>query len=108
MCVYVVQYEWDEAKNKRNQRKHAGISFEMAALVFEDEFCLVGPDRIDETGEVRWHAIGAVSIEPAATAVLLVVHAYREDRNGEEIIRIISARRAEEHEIRRYQEPAVG
>jgi uncharacterized DUF497 family protein len=37
-------------------------------------------------------------------AVLLVVHVYREDDRGEEIIRIISARAAEKHEIRRYQE----
>jgi uncharacterized DUF497 family protein len=36
-------------------------------------------------------------------AVLLVVHADREDIHGEEIICIISARRAKKHEIRRYQ-----
>ncbi len=103
LCVYVVQYEWDEAKNRKNQRKHAGISFELAALVFEDERCLVGLDRIDEAGEMRWHAIGAVSIESTTAVVLLVVHVYREDRNGEEIVRIISARRAEKHEVRRYR-----
>jgi uncharacterized DUF497 family protein len=106
-CIYTVQYEWDEAKNLRNQRVHETISFELAALVFEDQRCLVGPDRIDETGEQRWHAIGAACIESDASAVLLVVHAYREDRHGEEIIRIISARRAEKHEIRRYQEQAM-
>jgi uncharacterized DUF497 family protein len=39
--------------------------------------------------------------------VLLVVHAYREDNDGEEIIRIVSARAAEKHEIRRYQEQAM-
>jgi uncharacterized DUF497 family protein len=39
--------------------------------------------------------------------LLLVVHAYREDEYGEEIIRIISARRAGKHDIRRYQEPEV-
>jgi len=99
-----VRYEWDEAKNRQNQRKHGGISFELAALVFEDECCLIGPDRIDETGEQRWHAIGEVRIEPEGAAVLLVVHAYREDCYGEQVIRIISARRAEKHEIRRYQE----
>jgi uncharacterized protein len=99
-----VRYEWDEAKNRQNQRKHGGISFELAALVFEDECCLIGPDRIDETGEQRWHAIGEVRIEPEGAAVLLVVHAYREDCHGEQVIRIISARRAEKHEIRRYQE----
>ena len=101
-----MRYEWDQAKNRRNQRKHEGISFELAALVFEDERCLIGPERIDETGERRWHAIGAARIEPEAV-VLLVVHAYRKDDHGEEIIRIISARRAEKHEIRRYQEQAM-
>jgi uncharacterized DUF497 family protein len=100
-----MRYEWDEAKNLRNQRKHDGISFELAALVFEDERCLVYSDRIDsKTEEQRWHAVGAVQIEPEAHAVLLVVHAYREDHYGEEIIRIISARAAENREIRRYQE----
>jgi uncharacterized protein (DUF4415 family) len=60
-----MRYEWDEAKNLRNQRKHEGISFELAALVFEDERCLVYPDRIDsKTEERRWHAVGAARIEP--------------------------------------------
>jgi uncharacterized DUF497 family protein len=44
---------------------------------------------------------------PQTGAVLLVVHAYREDLNGEEIIRIISARAADHHDIRRYQEQAL-
>ena len=100
-----MRYEWDEAKNLRNQRKHNGISFEFAALVFEDERCLVLADRIDsKTEEQRWHGIGRVQIEPGVGAMLLVVHVYREDYRGEEIIRIISARAAEKHEIRRYQE----
>lgn len=102
-----MRYEWDERKNLENQRKHGGISFELAALVFEDENCLVGPDRVDEDGEQRWHALGTVSIEESVSAVLLVVHVYRENRHGEEIIRIISARRAEKHECRRYQEESV-
>jgi uncharacterized DUF497 family protein len=102
-----VRYEWDESKNLLNQRKH-GVSFELAALVFEDEGCLIGPDRIDrETGEQRWHAIGAARIAPGTAAVLPVVHAYREDHYGEEIVRIISAREAEERDIRRYQESAM-
>jgi uncharacterized DUF497 family protein len=80
----------------------------LAALVFEDEDCLVGLDRLDgRTGEQRWLALGAVRIEPGTAAVLLVVHAYREDYYGEEIIRIISARKAENHDIRRYQEQAM-
>jgi uncharacterized DUF497 family protein len=100
-----MRYEWDEAKNLRNQRKHGGISFQAAALVFDDQRCLVYQDRIDSrTEEQRWHAVGAVQIEPGVRAVLLVVHAYRENHYGEEITRIISARAAEKHEIRRYQE----
>ena len=97
-------FEWDEAKNRRNQRKHGGISFQLAALVFEDEFCLVDMDHTDETGEQRWHAIGSASVESEAAVVLLVVHAYRECQHGKEIIRIISARKADKHDVRRYQE----
>jgi uncharacterized DUF497 family protein len=107
ICIYKVLYEWDERKNRQNQRKHGGISFELATLVFEDERCLIGPDRIDETGEQRWHALGAVSIEPGVGAVLLVVHAYREDGDGEAIIRIISERRADKDDYRRYQKQEI-
>jgi uncharacterized DUF497 family protein len=46
-------------------------------------------------------------IEPGAGVVLLVVHVYREDNREEETIRIISARAAEKHEIRRYQDQAM-
>jgi uncharacterized DUF497 family protein len=102
-----LRYEWDTSKNLLNQRKHGGISFELATLVFDDRNCLVGLDRVDDSGEQRWHALGAISLEPGISAVLLVVHAYREDRDGEEIIRIVSARRANTHELRRYQEQAV-
>lgn len=99
-----MRYEWDERKNVENQRKHEGISFELAALIFEDANCMIGLDRVDATGEQRWHALGSVSIEAGISVVLLVVHAYREFENGEEVIRIFSARRAEKHELRRYRE----
>jgi uncharacterized DUF497 family protein len=103
-----VRYEWDEEKNRRNQRKHSGITFELASLVFEDERCLLSMDLIDDhTGEQRWIALGMA--QPAADAVILLVvaHVYREDEHGEEIIRIISAREAEKREIRRYQAQAL-
>ena len=102
-----MRYEWDERKNRENQRKHAGISFELGTLVFDDEYRIIVKDRVDETGEQRWHMIGSVSFESGVRLVLVVVHAYREDRNGEEIIRIISARRADKDDIRRYQEQEV-
>ena len=85
-----MRYEWDEAKNRENERKH-GVSFEHAALVFDDECCLVCEDRIEDEVAV----------------ILLVVHIYRENNDGEEIIRIISARAAEKHERRRYQKQAM-
>jgi uncharacterized DUF497 family protein len=102
-----VRYEWDERKNRQNQRKHGGISFELASLVFEDPDCLIELDRVDEAGEQRWHALETISVRPEIGAVLLVVHAYREDNHGEEIIRNISARRADKYDFRRYQEQAV-
>ena len=98
-----MRYEWDEEKNRLNRKKHR-VSFEMAALAFEDERCLVRPDRVDETGEQRWHAIGAARLGPDAPVVLFVVHVYREEIDGEEITRIISARRANKDDFRRYQE----
>ena len=48
-----MRYEWDERKNRENQRKYAGISFELAMSVFHDEDCLFTKDRVDETGEQR-------------------------------------------------------
>jgi uncharacterized protein len=98
-----MRYEWDETKNRLNQKKH-GVSFEVAALALEDENCLVRPDRIGEAGEQRWHAIGAVPIGAGKRAVLFVVHVYREEIDGKEIVRIISARRADQHDVKRYQE----
>ena len=103
-----MRYEWDEWKNRLNQQKHGGISFELATLVFEDERCLLYTDRIDDqTGEQRWIALGMA--QPAADAgiLLVVAHVYREDKHGEEVIRIISAREAEKREIRRYQAQAL-
>ena len=64
LLLYIqMHYEWDERKNRLNKEKH-GFSFEMAALVFEDEACLVRPDRIDETGEQRWHAMEQFASSP--------------------------------------------
>jgi uncharacterized DUF497 family protein len=49
----------------------------------------------------------AAQVEDDFKVVLLVVHTYREDSYGEEIIRIISARKAKKYETRRYQEKEV-
>jgi hypothetical protein len=98
-----MRFEWDSEKDRINQRKHGGIAFESAALVFDDPHVIFRKDRIVD-GDERWHAIGA-----AEGAVLLVVHAYRmENDNGEEeIIRIISAREASQRERRVYFQQAA-
>ena len=107
MRIYAVRYEWDEQKNRLNRLKHDGVSFEMAMSVFDDDHRLLGLDHVDEEGEQRWHAIGAVRVAPEGDFLLFVAHVYRENDDGEEIIRIISARRASEYDVRRYQEQAV-
>ena len=95
-------FEWDAEKNRSNQEKHSGIDFEAASRVFADPSLVLRKDRVID-GEQRWHAIGAVR-----TAVLLVVHAYiDEDPNGEETIRIISAREADPRERRIYLQQAT-
>jgi len=102
-----MRYEWDEAKNRRTSEDMAESRSNWRRWSSKTNTALWVWTRIDETGEQRWHAIGAAHIESEVAVVLLVVHAYREDCHGEEIIRIISARRAEKHEIRRYQEQAM-
>ena len=69
--------------------------------MFADPNLMIRKDRVID-GEQRWHGIGAVR-----KAVLLVVHVYREENpNGEEIIRIVSAREADTHERRIHLEQA--
>jgi uncharacterized protein len=95
--LYAMEFEWDERKELTNRAKH-GVEFDTALQVFSDPNRLLVQDRIDdETGETRWHALGLVK-----QSVLLVVHVYRSKINGQEIIRILSARKANKNEVRRY------
>jgi uncharacterized DUF497 family protein len=89
-------FEWDQAKNLANQRKH-GLSFEEAAHAFADPFLFVVQDRI-EGGEYRWQAFGLVR----GVVLVMVAHAVRE-QGTTEVIRIISARYATPKERRRYE-----
>jgi hypothetical protein len=92
-----MRFEWDPAKAESNKQKH-GVRFEAAILVFTDPFAHTEQDRI-EGGEHRWRTIGMVS----GAMMLVVAHADREE-DGTEIIRIISARRADKKEKRRYEQ----
>lgn len=92
----MVRFDWDERKNKRNRAKH-GIWFEEAQSVFDDPRGRLfhDPDHSDE--EDRFVLLGMSSAE----RILVVVHCYRQ---GESLIRIISARKATKKEVRLYEE----
>jgi uncharacterized protein len=92
-------FQWDPDKAKSNRQKH-GVSFELAMRVFADPFCLTTQDRV-ENGEIRWQSLGLVE----GVLVLIVAHTVKEtDESGIEIIRIISARKAEPKERKRYEQ----
>jgi uncharacterized DUF497 family protein len=96
-----MRFEWDQAKNLSNQRKH-GVSFEKASAVFLDPFYISAQDRIED-GESRWQAIGSVE----GLLILTVAHTVREEEAGGtlvDVFRIISARRATRKERRRYED----
>jgi len=91
------RFDWDPNKAASNLRKH-GVSFQTAVLVFADPNALVMQNRV-QNGEERWQAIGVVE----GLFMLVVAHTVRE-QDGIEVIRIISARRANRREKRRYEE----
>jgi len=91
-----ISYMWDNNKNQLNIRKHK-ISFEEAKTVFYDENARLISDPEHSTYEERFIILG-LSIK---LNLLVVVHTYNED---DEIIRIISARKATKSEIKFYQE----
>ncbi len=93
----VMKIYWDENKSLTNQQKHR-IGFETAQYVFDDPLHISRQDRL-ENGELRWQTIGLVG----GVALLLVAHTIT-DGQGEEVIRIISARKADRKERRLYEQ----
>lgn len=91
-----MEFEWDANKAKSNLRKH-GVRFADAVLVFDDPLHLSRQDR-HENGEYRWQTIGLVH----GIVVILVAHSVRFE-SGQEVIRIISARKADRKERSRYE-----
>ena len=90
-----MNFTWDERKNRANRRKHR-IRFEAAIEVFDDPFQVSAQDR-ELDGEIRWQTIGMVG----GIHILLVAHTLDEE---EELIRILSARKATPQERRIYAE----
>jgi uncharacterized protein len=91
-----IKFDWDEDKNLRNHMKH-GVSFDLAQHAFDDPFALSAQDR-HENGEDRWQTLGMVG----DVVLLLVAHTVMISDDAE-IIRIISARRADRNERKRYE-----
>ena len=85
--------DWDPQKAASNRRKH-GVSFEEAKTVFDDPLVLLLADW--DHGEPRIIAIGTATSE----RVLFVVSVER----AQDVLRIVTARRATKTERKRYEE----
>jgi uncharacterized protein len=90
-----LRFEWDPRKAQTNLRKH-GVSFEEARSVFLDEHAVEFYDDEHAEWEDRFLLLGLSS----QLRLLLVCHCHRE---SEDVIRIITARRATETESRHYR-----
>ena len=94
------EFEWDEAKAVANARKH-GVSFDLALTVFNDPLLLTVADLEHGEAEERWFSIGRA----ANGSLLSIAHLWSETQLATKI-RIISARKATQAEIRQYEESA--
>ncbi|TQV63409.1 MAG: hypothetical protein FNT15_03905 [Sulfurovum sp.] len=92
-----MKFEWDENKNRINKEKH-DISFEEAKEVFDDALHISKLDYRFNYFEERWITIGSTSKHK----ILVVANLFFSDE-GEEIIRIISARKANIKERQIYE-----
>jgi len=93
----MTRFEWDQAKEKINLQRHR-LSFAVAARVFADPFAMC--EQGIENGELRWKTLGIAD----GYLLLLVVHTVRFDEDGVEVIRIISARRADPQHRKHYEQ----
>ena len=85
-----LRFEWDRKKAAENQRKH-GVSFEEAESAFADEFAILLDDPDHSVGETRFLLLGL----SATLRTLVVSHCYRK---ADEVVRLISARKATRQE----------
>lgn len=95
-----ILFEWDNNKAQINFKKH-GIAFEEATTVFGDEEALLIEDPDHSGNEERFLLLGMSS----QSNILIVCHCYR---GADEIIRIISARKATKTETKQYVDSVKG
>jgi uncharacterized protein len=89
-----IRFTWDEAKAEINLNKH-GVSFEEATTVFADENARLKHDPDHSSKEDRFILLGfSVKLR-----LLVVCHAYRDN---DDLIRLISARKATRNERKQY------
>ena len=89
-----LRFEWDPRKARSNEQKH-GISFDEAQSVFLDEQALLIDDPGHSVDENRFILLGLSS----SLRLLVVIHAIRR----RDVIRIISARKADRLETTEYE-----
>jgi uncharacterized DUF497 family protein len=92
-----MEFIWDENKNQINITKHK-VSFEEAQTAFSDTFGKLIHDPDHSEDEDRFILLALSS----RIRLLIVCHCYREQNGDEEVIRIISARKATKSEARNY------
>ena len=90
-----LQFDWDENKAESNIKKH-GVTFHEATSVFYDEYSRLIPDPDSSYGEERFIIMG----QSDKYNTLVVCHCYRDEGD---VIRIISARKAEKRERKQYE-----
>ena len=88
-----MQFEWDETKNLENIHKHE-IDFADVPAMFDGEMLIELDERFDY-GEDRWIGIGFLGF-----GIAVIVWTERR----KDVIRIISARRANRHEQKRFEQ----
>jgi len=90
-----LKFTWDKRKESTNIKKHK-VSFEEAKTVFSDEFSRLIHDSEHSLEEDRF-----VLLDFSRQSKMLVVcHCYKE---SEDIIRIISALKADKYECKQYE-----
>jgi uncharacterized DUF497 family protein len=93
-----MNFDWDNNKNQSNIAKH-GISFEEAIAIFDDPNILNYEDTRFNYEETRFVSIGQIIlVTQEKTVSIVVIHTQRN-----QTIRLISARKANERERKRYE-----
>ena len=100
IIMKMIEFEWDDRKNRINIEKH-GISFDEASTVFYDDYAILFDDPDHSDAEDRFLILGITRREK----LCIVSHCYRGE---DEIIRIISARKATKQETKTYNDYRKG